>query len=59
MFKRIGATVAVFMAGFVVAMNLITMKYGVPAHYDAGWSKVVIACFLAILFGAYLVINDD
>ena len=50
--KKIGALVLVFMSGFVCSMNLVGIKYGSPAHYEAGWHKVAFAVLLAFFFGA-------
>ena len=43
--------VMVFTSGFVCALNLSVIKYGVPAHYDASWWKVAISVGLALMFG--------
>jgi hypothetical protein len=40
----------IFLSGGVCFLNLSTMKYGVPQHYNASIWQVVMAVFLGICF---------
>ena len=55
--ERFGSLVGVFMAGAVATMNLTTMVYGVPEHYDANVGKIIFALLLAFYFGVSAVQN--
>jgi len=51
--------ILVFLSGFVVAMNIAVM-YGTSPDYEASWTKVGVALFLAFLFafkGAFEIVG--
>jgi hypothetical protein len=50
--KRVGCLVGVFLAGGVTFANITALQHGIPAHYEADIGKIVLAIFLAIIFGA-------
>lgn len=47
-YKQIFSLVMVFFSGLVAALHLAALKYN-PADCDT--SSIVIACFLAVMFG--------
>lgn len=49
--KRAFFMFMVFLAGGVVFINLVVLKFGEPSHYDASWEKVVFITLLALYFG--------